>query len=174
MSESVPVVLPCRFSGGGLSMQTTTSRVSAEGVFVRCLVSPKEGSPIELWLTLPGLRQPLEARGVLTERVNPGAQEAGFFVRFGALSPEARSSLDTLLRAKGVAVVPSVDESHHRIARRCCTAGASTEPDGKTDAAPDQDHDPYRDNDLSKHPGSTGLAADGVTSGLVGQPPIVS
>jgi uncharacterized protein (TIGR02266 family) len=104
MAESVPAVLPCRFSGGGLSMQTTTSRVSAEGVFVRCLVSPKEGSPIELWLTLPGLRQPLEAKGVLTERVNPGAQEAGFFVRFGALSPEARSSLDTLLRGKGVAV----------------------------------------------------------------------
>jgi uncharacterized protein (TIGR02266 family) len=104
MAESVPVVLPCRFAGGGLSMQTTTSRVSAEGVFVRCLVSPKEGSPIELWLTLPGLKKPLEARGVLTERVNPGAQEAGFFVRFGALSPEARSAIDTLLRGKGVAV----------------------------------------------------------------------
>jgi uncharacterized protein (TIGR02266 family) len=104
MAESVPVVLPCRFSGGGLSMQTTTSRVSADGVFVRCLVSPKEGSPIELWLTLPGLKKPLEARGVLTERVNQGGQEAGFFVRFGALSPEARSAIDTLVRGKGAAV----------------------------------------------------------------------
>ena len=51
--DTLPIVVPVRFSGGGLAMQTTTSRMSSEGVFVRCLVSPKEGAELTLVLTLP-------------------------------------------------------------------------------------------------------------------------
>jgi len=38
---TVKFVVPVKFSGGGLSMQTTTSRIGADGAFVRSLVSPK-------------------------------------------------------------------------------------------------------------------------------------
>ena len=55
MAETLPIVVPVRYSGGGLTMQTTSSRLSAEGVFVRGFVTPKEGAVLSLTLTLPGV-----------------------------------------------------------------------------------------------------------------------
>src|SRR5438445_122623 len=76
MAETLPIVVPVRYSGGGLTMQTTSSRLSAEGVFVRGFVTPKEGAVLSLTLTLPGVPQPIQAKGVITERVMPGEKGA--------------------------------------------------------------------------------------------------
>src|SRR6266851_8821454 len=101
--DTLPIVVPVRFSGGGLGMQTTTSRMSAEGVFVRCLVSPKEGAEMTLVLTLPSAARPVEVAGTITERVGHATQgkEAGFWVQFGSLSDDAFEQLEGFLRSKG-------------------------------------------------------------------------
>ena len=57
--ESLPLVVPVRFSGGGLTMQTTTGRIAADAIFVRCVVTPKDGARVSLQLTLPDAPQPL-------------------------------------------------------------------------------------------------------------------
>jgi uncharacterized protein (TIGR02266 family) len=100
---TIKLVVPVRFSGGGLSMQTTTSRIGAEGVFVRSLVSPKEGSRLELSLSLPGSGRPLDAKGTVGPRDPKAAKESGFWVRFEELSDDARAFLDVLLRGRGLA-----------------------------------------------------------------------
>ncbi|HUJ26812.1 MAG TPA: PilZ domain-containing protein [Myxococcales bacterium] len=102
--QSIPIVLPVRFSGGGLSMQTTTSRLSAGSVFVRSMVSPKEGARVELLLTLPGAPAPVKIDGSVTERA--GGPESGFTAKFDALSPEANKHLSALLQSHGVAAPP--------------------------------------------------------------------
>ena len=103
---TLPLVVPVRFAGGGLSMQTTSSRIGSDGIFVRCLVSPKEGSRVSVAVTLPDAPQPLEAQGTVTQRVQSGGQckEAGFWLQFEQLTPDGRASLDKLLRSRGVAV----------------------------------------------------------------------
>jgi len=108
-APTLPLVVPVRFSGGGLSMQTTSSRVGREGVFVRCLVSPKEGARVMVALTLPKNARPLEAAGTVTERAQGGApgKESGFWVQFEALSAEAQAALDALLRERGLAAPPA-------------------------------------------------------------------
>jgi len=108
-APTLPLVVPVRFSGGGLSMQTTSSRVGKEGVFVRCLVSPKEGARVTVALTLPGNARPMEASGTVTERAHGGApgKESGFWVQFDALSGEAQAALDALLRERGLAGPPA-------------------------------------------------------------------
>jgi uncharacterized protein (TIGR02266 family) len=99
MAETLPIVVPVRYSGGGLTMQTTSSRLSAEGVFVRGFVTPKEGSVLALTLTLPGAPQPVQAKAVITERVMPGekGKEAGFWARFDTIDEAGRAALDALL-----------------------------------------------------------------------------
>lgn len=106
--DSVRIVVPVRFSGGGLSMQTTTSRLSAEGVFIRCLVAPREGAQIEVSIAIPELSKPFEAAGTVTERVSRGepGKDTGFFVRFGELKSEVRAKLTDFLRSKGVGAPP--------------------------------------------------------------------
>jgi uncharacterized protein (TIGR02266 family) len=107
-ASTLPMVVPVRFSGGGLSMQTTSSRIGSEGVFVRCLVSPKEGSRVLIALTLPGVARPLEAAGTVTERAHGNApgKESGFWVQFEALGSEAQAALDALLRGRGLGPPP--------------------------------------------------------------------
>ena len=102
MAETLPIVLPVRFSGGGLTMQTTTSRLSIEGAFVRGVVTPKEGAAITAQFTLPGVVGPLDARGTVSERVPPGAKgkEAGFWLRFDELADGARALLEELIRER--------------------------------------------------------------------------
>ncbi len=102
MAETLPIVLPVRFSGGGLTMQTTTSRLSVEGAFVRGVVTPKEGAAIAAQFTLPGVEGALDARGTVTERVPPGVKgkEAGFWLRFDKLADGAREALETLLNER--------------------------------------------------------------------------
>lgn len=99
MAETLPIVVPVRFSGGGITMQTTTSRLGTEGAFVRGVVTPKEGAVITVQLTLPGAPAPLEGRGTVTERVPPGVKgkEAGFWVHFDELSEGDREMLEALL-----------------------------------------------------------------------------
>ncbi|MCA1825309.1 MAG: PilZ domain-containing protein [Myxococcales bacterium] len=103
MAETLPIVVPVRYSGGGLTMQTTSSRLNAEGVFVRGFVTPKEGSVLSLTLTLPGAPQPVQAKGVITERVMPGdkGKEAGFWARFDSMDEASRTALDALLNDRG-------------------------------------------------------------------------
>jgi len=99
--QTIKLVVPVRFSGGGLSMQTTTSRIGAEGVFVRSLVPPIEGSRLELSLSLPGPARPVDAKGIVGPRTVESAKESGFWVQFDSLSDEARAFLDVLLRSRG-------------------------------------------------------------------------
>ncbi|HZX94582.1 MAG TPA: PilZ domain-containing protein [Myxococcales bacterium] len=110
-SPTLQLVVPVRFTGGGLAMQTTSSRIGPGGVFVRCLVAPKEGSKVTVALTLPGGARPFEAAGTVAERVQAAGQgkEAGFWVQFEPLSKDARAGLDALLAARGFkgAVAPS-------------------------------------------------------------------
>ena len=98
VAETLPIVLPVRFSGGGLTMQTTTSRLSVEGAFVRGVVTPKEGATIAAQFTLPATGI-LDARGTVTERVPPGVKgrEAGFWLRFDKLGEGAKEILEQLL-----------------------------------------------------------------------------
>jgi uncharacterized protein (TIGR02266 family) len=105
MPATIPLVVPVAFSGGGLSMQTTTSRISAEGVFIRSLVPPKEGARITLSLSLPGSPRPVNASGLVAPLADAGKGERGFWIRFEPLSEEARSFLDALLRSRGAAGV---------------------------------------------------------------------
>ena len=109
--ESVRIVVPVGFSGGGLSMQTTTSRLSAEGVFIRCLVSPKEGSQISLTIAIPEVSGAFDASGTVTERVDrrEGGKDLGFFVQFVEVKTEMRAKLESFMRSKGIgATAPRV------------------------------------------------------------------
>jgi uncharacterized protein (TIGR02266 family) len=102
MTSTIPLVAPVRFSGGGLSMQTTISRIGAEGMFVRSLVSPKEGSQMSLSLSLPGAARPVEVKATVGARPRETGRDPGFWVGFGELSEDARAFLDSLLRSRGV------------------------------------------------------------------------
>src|SRR5258705_6868784 len=106
MSSTIPLVVPIRFSGGGLTMQSTTNRIGAESVFVRSLISPKEGSRVMLSLSLPGSARPLDATGTVAAPGIEAAKDRGFWVRFDQLSEEARSFLEVVLRSKGVTSPP--------------------------------------------------------------------
>jgi uncharacterized protein (TIGR02266 family) len=103
MTSTIPLVAPVRFSGGGLSMQTTISRIGAEGMFVRSLVSPKQGSQMSLTLSLPGAARPVDMKGTVGPRPPETGKDPGFWVGFDELSLDARAFLDALLRSKGVA-----------------------------------------------------------------------
>ena len=83
-------------------MQTTTSRISAEGVFLRCLLIPKDGSSMTLTLSLPGSARPLNATGTVAPGGDQAGKDQGFWVRFDALSDDVRTFLDVLLRGRGV------------------------------------------------------------------------
>jgi uncharacterized protein (TIGR02266 family) len=102
VADSLPIVVPVRFSGGGLTMQTTSSRLGADSIFVRGVVTPKEGSSITIRITLPDAPEPLDARATVIERVMPNVKgkEAGFWARFDALTPEATAQLEKLLRER--------------------------------------------------------------------------
>jgi uncharacterized protein (TIGR02266 family) len=100
VAETIPMVIPVRYSGGGLTMQTTSSRLSVEGIFVRGVVTPRENAQLTLRLTLPDAAGTLDAHGTVTERVPPGqkGKEAGFWVRFDDLDEEVRQALEDALR----------------------------------------------------------------------------
>jgi len=100
VADSLPIVVPVRFSGGGLTMQTTSSRLGADSIFVRGVVTPKEGSAIAIRITLPDGLGMLDARATVIERVLPNvkAKEAGFWARFDGLTPEAVAQLEKLMR----------------------------------------------------------------------------
>ncbi len=82
-------------------MQTTTSRIGAESVFVRSLISPKEGSRVMLSLSLPGSARALDATGTVAASGVEPARDHGFWVRFDPISEEARAFLEVLLHSKG-------------------------------------------------------------------------
>src|ERR1700760_3695291 len=97
--DTVPLVVPVRFAGGGLSMQTTTSRLGTDGAFVRCVVSPKEGAEITIHLQIPEPVRIVEFPGVVIERVQPGSKgkEMGFWVEFRKLAPESKKLLQAMV-----------------------------------------------------------------------------
>lgn len=133
MMNGVPIVLPARVSGGGVTMQTTTSRLSAEGMFVRSLLPPKEGASVSVQLMLPGVARPVEFKGTVSERILSGkvAREAGFIMRFGDLSREASDHLDVLLRSRGQAGVPAAMRP-----QREAVVPAAVRPQGEAGADP--------------------------------------
>jgi len=100
MPSSLPLVIPVRFSGRLLSVQTTTGRIGDDSVFIRSLDSPKEGSSISLQLALPGSPKMLEATGVVSPQLEPSANEHGFWVKFDALPQQTRATLDALLQQR--------------------------------------------------------------------------
>lgn len=97
--ETMPLVVPLRFAGGGLSMQTTTSRLGARGAFVRCVVSPKEGARITLELQAPGAPRSINLPGVVSERILPGSKgkEMGFWVEFDQVDADSQKILESIL-----------------------------------------------------------------------------
>ncbi len=84
-------------------MQTTTSRLGAQGAYLRCMLAPKEGTRVQLWLTLPQAPRPVEISATVTENLSGAGQERGFAVRFEELSAEGREHLQALLGAHGAA-----------------------------------------------------------------------
>jgi uncharacterized protein (TIGR02266 family) len=121
MTSTISLVIPVRFSGGGLSMQTTTSRISADGVLLRSLICPKEGSSVSLKLAFPGSPRMLDATGTVSPRGEASAKDQGFWVRFDVLSPEARAFLAALLERRGaqgaLPPAPRTAESRRTYAR---------------------------------------------------------
>lgn len=103
MRSTVPLVAPVRFSGGGLVLQTTISRVAATGVFVRSLVSPREGAAIDLSLSLPNAARPLQIAGKVGRRPSEVGKDSGFWVDFEQVADDTRAFLDALLRGRGAA-----------------------------------------------------------------------
>ena len=101
MSSTIPLVVPIRFSGGGITMQATTSRIGAERLFVRAPLSPKEGSRVMLSLSLPGSARPLDATGLVAPSGAEPARDHGFWVRFDQVSQDVRAFLEVLLRRVG-------------------------------------------------------------------------
>jgi uncharacterized protein (TIGR02266 family) len=93
--DAIQLVVPVRFSGGGLSMQTTTSKGGLESIFIRCMVAPKAGAAIRIELTLPAAEGPVELTGTVSERVGPGdrTKEAGFWAKLEPLNEYASKSL---------------------------------------------------------------------------------
>src|ERR1700674_1848060 len=78
--DRAAVVFPVRFDAGGQAIQTTTREVSVEGVFVRSLQPPQDGSLISLRLYLPGNAEPDDVRGrVRGVRSEP---DSGFWAEF--------------------------------------------------------------------------------------------
>ena len=99
--DPIRLVVPVRFSGGGLSMQTTTSKVGLDRVFIRCMVSPKSGAPLKIELTLPGAEAMVEVTAVCGDRVAPGdrTQDVGFWALLDALSEYAHRCLSKAVGA---------------------------------------------------------------------------
>jgi len=98
-SNGIPLVVPIRVSGV-ISMQTTTSRIDAEGLFVRSLICPKEGSRVSLALALPGSVRLLKAKGTVASRGEASPKDAGFWVRFDEVSGDARALIEVLQRRR--------------------------------------------------------------------------
>lgn len=84
-------------------MHTTTSRMNAESAFLRCMVTPKDGSTVTLHFSLPTTLQPVEIAGTVKQPFVAGSQarETGFWVVFDELRPEAREELESFLGSKG-------------------------------------------------------------------------
>jgi uncharacterized protein (TIGR02266 family) len=96
--ERAPVVFPVRFQAGTVVIQTTTREVGVEGVFVRSLKSPSEGSEISLRLYLPGNVQPEDVRArVCAVRPEP---DCGFWAEFIAPPADVIESIRMLLQRR--------------------------------------------------------------------------
>lgn len=80
-------------------MQTTSSRLGVDSVFVRGVVTPREGASLDLQITLPGGARLIVAKATVVERVPPNVKgkEAGFLARFDAISQDAREALEKAL-----------------------------------------------------------------------------
>src|SRR5712692_4778743 len=122
--DPMPIVVPVRFSGGGLTMQTTTSRMSFDTLFVRCLVAPRQAADVTLELKLPDDAKPVRIKGTITETIAIGnkGKEAGFWVHF-ATEPR----LDAFLRQKA-GLAPAAAPAAPAPARAPSAAPAASAP----------------------------------------------
>src|SRR6185312_1167587 len=94
--DRAPIVFPIRFATHNAAVQTTTRELSLEGVFVRCLEPPNEGTPISMRLYLPGSRDGVPAGGVVRE-LAPAGQEAGFWADFRELDRNTRGLIEEVI-----------------------------------------------------------------------------
>ncbi len=114
--DTHPIVMPVRFAGGGLAMQTTTSRFGLLGAFVRSLVSPKLRTEVLLVFTLPAGDQ-VEVHGLCVEQVPPGTprRDAGFAVKFTSMAPLGKNHIEELVRTlEAQPKVPTPTPPHAR------------------------------------------------------------
>jgi uncharacterized protein (TIGR02266 family) len=79
--DRTPIVFPVRFATGTTAVQTTTREMSRGGVYVCCLQPPEVGTPIDMKLYLPGVRDGVQIRAVVRELGPPG-RDAGFWAEF--------------------------------------------------------------------------------------------
>jgi len=96
------IVFPIRFATQNAAVQTTTRELSREGVFVRCLEPPPEGTSISMQLYLPGSREGVSAAGVVRE-VAPAGREPGFWAEFDGLAQETLAQIAELLERRAQA-----------------------------------------------------------------------
>lgn len=99
--DRAPIVFPIRFATRNVAVQTTTSELAPDGVFVRCLESPPAGTAVAMRLHLPGARTPLEVDGEVRE-VAPAQGEAGFWAEFVNLGEAGKAQIAELLSRRKV------------------------------------------------------------------------
>jgi uncharacterized protein (TIGR02266 family) len=106
------MVFPIRFATRTTAVQTTTRELSRSGVFVCCLEPPEVGARIAMKLYLPGLREGVEAQGVVRELAGPG-REAGFWAEFlelgAAESAQIAGAIDRRERAAQSKPIGAID-----------------------------------------------------------------
>jgi uncharacterized protein (TIGR02266 family) len=107
MGESAPIVIPIRFATGEAAVQTTTRKLSADGVLVRCVEPPPAGTALDLKLYLPGSSEPLHLSGVVAEHAPPD-EDTGFWAEFLGASEAQRARIDDLIehRQRAADAVP--------------------------------------------------------------------
>ncbi|MBS2021650.1 MAG: PilZ domain-containing protein [Deltaproteobacteria bacterium] len=109
-TDLTPLVVPVRFSGGGLTTWATTGALGLEGAFVRCHVFPREGVTVSLQFRLPGPPYPVEAHGTIRETIPPRTlgKEAGFWVEFTDLPARSRQLIEAVvLRRRAMPTPPA-------------------------------------------------------------------
>ena len=103
-----PIVFPVRVATDTHVVQTTTRKVSVDGVFVCSLRPPKPGTQISLKLYLPGLGQAQDVVAIVREwRSSP---DGGYWADFVNVDSHLRDAISGLLerRARAAAAGPGV------------------------------------------------------------------
>jgi uncharacterized protein (TIGR02266 family) len=94
---SASYVFPVRYVSEGVSVQTTSTELSAAGIAVRSLAPPQVGARVSLALYLPNALIPEVAIGRVLRSTSGANADAGFWADFLVLDPQARMRIAMLL-----------------------------------------------------------------------------